>query len=95
MKHHIALELTDEMVDQLRFVIDSLPICTYHRLILAVLPKLPLESAAANPSAGATVALTPLGAAVGFSLHALTPKGRERLPELERLLSRIPHGGDL
>lgn len=48
MKHHIALELTDEMVDQLRFVIDSLPICTYHRLILAVLPKLPLESDAVS-----------------------------------------------
>lgn len=92
----VELELTREQVARLRHAVDQyLPIGRCADLIQILLTQLP-ESAADNPSAGATPVPSALtGAGVGFSLHALTPKGRERLPELERLLSRIPHGGDL
>jgi hypothetical protein len=94
----IELELTPKMVDQLRFLIDGLPMCTYAPLILAVLPKLPLENeseSVATSAPDAAAAPNSLQGRGSFSLHALTPKGRERLPELERLLGRLPHTGDM
>lgn len=87
----IELDLTAQMIDQLRTVMDSLPLARYAPLICAVNKALPLE-------ADATVALTPLGeavAAIGFSLCGMTDKGKAALPELTRLLSRLPHTGDM
>jgi hypothetical protein len=99
----IELDLTPKMIDELRWLIDGLPICTYAPLIMAVLPKLPFdhESAAGPPlnSAGADPA--PVSSAQesgGFSLHALTPKGERLMPEIARILGRLevlPHGGSL
>lgn len=91
----IELELSEKMVGQLRTVLDNLPLSRYAGLIVAVLPQLPLSAVDPAHDADATVALTPLGAAVGLSLTAHTPKGRERLPDLDRLLSQLPHGADL
>lgn len=91
----IQLELTPQMVDQLRYVIDGLPICSYGPLILAVLPRLPLESESDPiPAPDATPASsTPVGAGAGFSLVGFSDKGKAALPELTRLLSRLPHCG--
>lgn len=92
MKHRIVLELTPAMVDQLRFIIDGLPLCTYAPLILAVLPKLPLENEYV-PQAPPPIT-TPVVEVGRFGLVPFTDKGREKLPALERLLSQLPHTGD-
>lgn len=42
----IELDLTPKQIEQLREVIDRLPLNRYAPLIVAVLPKLPLDSAA-------------------------------------------------
>lgn len=94
----IELELTPEMVDQLRFLIDGLPICTYAPLILAVLPKLPLENeseSVATSAPDAAAAPNSLQGRGSFSLVGFTNKGKAELPELTRLLSQLPHTGDL
>lgn len=89
----IELELTPKMVDQLRFVIDGLPICTYAPLIFAVLRKLPFESESAfSPAPDADPTPAPLRESGGFSLVGVTDKGKAALPELLRVLSRLPHG---
>jgi hypothetical protein len=91
----ITLDLTDAQIVKLRELMDALPLSGYVDLILPVLKALPL-SAAESPSADATAASTsPSGAAVGFSLHAFTPKAKAMLPEITRQLSRLPHTGDL
>jgi len=122
----IELHLTDAQIDQLRAVMDGLPLNPYVNLVVTVLKALPLESdrnqagtatvdagicaptpkgslpnslgieSAAMPPSGADADRRDLhaqGPGGGFSITALTPKGRERLPEIERLLSRLPHGG--
>lgn len=49
------------------------------------------NSLGADPQVHTT---TPRGPAGGFFLHTVTPKGAAQLPEIERLLARLPHGGD-
>jgi hypothetical protein len=90
----IELELTPKMIDELRFVIDGLPICTYAPLIMAVLPKLPFdhESAAGPPLNSADADPAPVARSQepgGFSLRALTPKGERLMPEIARILGRL------
>lgn len=87
----IELELTDSEIDQLRQVIDHLPLSRYAPLICAVLPKLPIiESDAEGPGADTDPqVLTPSGPVGGFSLHALTPKAQRMLPHIERVLGTV------
>ena len=89
----IELDLTPTQIEQLREVMDALPLfprngrAGYHELILAVLPKLPFESTAAIDPPGSGDAS---GAArePRFSLSARTAKGAEMLPLLNALLCR-------
>ena len=93
----IELDLTDEQIDQLRRVVDGLPLDPYASLVVAVLKQLPLESDAvpSNNGGGADrEGPHPQGSPGGFSLIPFTPKGRERLPEIEKLLATLPHGSD-
>lgn len=56
------------------------------------------ESVAARSSPDSSSALpAPSGVADGFKLRALTPRGREKLPEIERMFARLllPHGWSL
>jgi hypothetical protein len=95
----IQLDLAEQQVNELRQVMDWLPLARYALLICAVNKALPLESAVDPiPDEDASVALTALAAtvsAVGFSLCGMTDKGKAALPELTRLLSRLPHTGDM
>jgi len=86
----IQLELTQEEVDQLRFLLTGLPICVYGTLIAKVLPKL-FESASASPHAAAAdlQARVPTQPAGGFSLSILTPKAQRLAPEIARMLGRL------
>lgn len=93
----IELELTDHEVEQLRQVIDYLPLARYATLICAVMTQLPLtESAAGTPSSADadSQAQIPPGPAGSFSLAAFTDNG-ERLPDVLAMLARIPHGDSL
>jgi len=55
-----------------------------------------LASSAASPSAdSARPAPTVEETGRRFSLHAMTPRGAALLPELQKLLSRLPHGDSL
>jgi hypothetical protein len=99
----LELELTPVHVQELREVIDALPLFTtprtkgYHGLILAILPQLPLESVA-GPDTGADSTPAPLESrevAGGFSIAAYTPRGVSMLDSLERVLGKLPHGGSL
>lgn len=44
MKHRIELDLTDREIDQLRKLMDSLPLGTYAPLVVTVLKALPLTA---------------------------------------------------
>lgn len=61
--------------------------------------KVITESAAVLASADSALAAPNVpGLAGGFTLTPLTEKGRERLPEIERMLApllNLPHGGTL
>lgn len=99
----IQLNLTDEQIDQLRAVVDGLPLDPYASLVVAVLKQLSLSDAA--PPTGADADRRDLhaqGPGGGFSLHAFTPKGKAALPHLTRVLGelevvneRLPHGDSL
>lgn len=93
----IELDLTDAQIVQLRTVMDGLPMNPYIGLVVAVVKKLPLESAAGTPSgADARPAQNISESGCGFTLVPFTRKGAAQLPEIERLLARLPHtGGDL
>lgn len=96
----VELDLTDVQIDQLRTVVDRLPLDPYASLVVAVLKKLPFdhESDAVPPNSGVGAdlrTLTPSGSAGGFSLIPFTRKGAAQLPEIEKLLARLPHTGDL
>lgn len=94
----IELNLSDKEIDQLRQIVDWLPLARYATLICAIMAQLPLtESAAGTPSSADADprTLTPSGSAGGFSLAAFTDSGKERLPDLLAMLARIPHGDSL
>jgi hypothetical protein len=85
----IEMELTSAQVNQLRAVIDNLPLSRYASLIVAVLPKLPLSADVLTPVTDAGPASNTPSGLGGFSLKPLTPKGREKLPEVERVLAQM------
>lgn len=101
----VELDLTDAQIDQLRTVVDRLPLDPYASLVVAVLKKLPLESDAvpSNNGVGADLrTLTPSGSAGGFSLIPFTPKGKAAVCHIERVLGtlevvdeRLPHTDSL
>ena len=95
----IELDLTDAQITQLRAVMDGLPLNRYAPLVLAVLPNLPLENGSASVATSApdaAAAPNPPQGRGSFSLVGFTNKGKAALPELTRLLSRLPHGtGDM
>lgn len=94
----IELDLTDAQIDQLRTVVDGLPLDPYAALVFAVLKALPYdhESAVCPPSdADARPPQNISERGRGFSLTARTPKGEAMLPEIQRVLSQLPHGSDL
>jgi hypothetical protein len=93
----ITLDLTDRQVTKLRELMDALPLSGYADLILPILKALPLESAVGStPNPDARPAQSPSEPGRGsFFLHALTSKGEAQLPEIQRLLNRLPHGEDL
>jgi hypothetical protein len=100
----IQLELTDAQVDQLREVMDSLPLRTHAPLICAVLPQLPFtESVVRTPSGADTVpeARSPSGPPGGlseprvagnFKMTAFTPRGVSMLEALDRVLCKMGDG---
>lgn len=93
----VELDLTDVQIDQLRTVVDGLPLDPYASLVVAVLKKLPLESDAVPPNSGADAdlrTLTPSGSAGGFSLLAFNPKDAAAVRKIEQQLARLPHTGD-
>jgi hypothetical protein len=91
---HVEFDLTDQQIDQLRAVIDRLPLDPYASLVVAMLKKLPLE-ADASRSSGADVdpQAPPLGALRAASTSSSSPT-REK-PALSKVVSRLPHTGDL
>jgi len=95
----VTLELSDTQVEQLREVMDGLPLRTHATLIVTVLKALPMTDSAAVPRSSPESAphahAGPVSGAGAFSLTALTPRGRERLPEIEKLLACLPHGDSL
>jgi hypothetical protein len=98
----IELDLTDAQIVQLRTLMDGLPMNPYIGLVVAVVKKLPLESADCPPSvADARPAQNISESGCGFSLHAFTPKGQAGLAHIERVLDsvevideRLPHGSN-
>lgn len=75
----VTFELTDYQIDQLRTVMDGLPLDPYAGLICAVVKKLPLESDAIPSLTGADADPRPLpaqGPVGGFSLHAEVHLGK-------------------
>lgn len=96
MKRRIELELTDHEIEQLRQVIDWLPLARYATLICAVLPKLPLTESEAVPSRGpdAPPVSSPYGTGAGFSITAFTPKGKAMLAHIQKVLGRVEVSSD-
>lgn len=88
----VELDLTDVQIDQLRAVVDRLPLDPYASLVVAVLKQLPLSAAGTPSGADARPAQNISESGCGFSLIPFTPRGKAQLPEIERLLSRLPHG---
>lgn len=95
----IELDLTPAQIQQLREIMDGLPLNRYAPLIVAVLKKLPMESDAGTPSGvGADPALvTPSRESGGFLKIGIsvTDKGKAALPELARLLAQFSQGDAL
>lgn len=91
--NHITLDLSDALVEQLRQVMDSLPLRTHAVLIVTVLKALPMTDSVAVPTPspeGVPHAHTgPVSRAGTFSMTALTDKGRARIPEIEALLGSL------
>lgn len=87
----IEVKLTDVQIDQLRAVMDNLPLDPYASLVVAVVKQLPLSDAVpSNSGVGADLrTLTPSGSAGGFSLIPITPKGKAGLREIERVLGTL------
>lgn len=64
-------------------------------LPFAVRKRIPESAGDSTLATGAGAApKPPLGAAPGFSLTALTPKGARLLPEIERILGMVEVGGE-
>ncbi len=91
----IELDLTPKQIEQLREVIDALPLFTtprskgYHELIMAILPKLPLEPVAARSSADSAPApLESREVAGGFKMTAYSARGVSMLDALDRVLRK-------
>lgn len=80
----IELDLTAKEIEQLREVMDALPLNPFAPLINKVLAALPFTESAGPTSAG--TAVVPGPDSPGFQLHACTEKGRERLPDVLRRL---------
>lgn len=92
----VELDLTEVQIDQLRTVVDGLPLDPYASLVVAVLKQLPLSDAV-PPNSGADAdlrTLTPSGSAGSFSLLAFTPKDAAAVRKIEQQLARLPHTGD-
>lgn len=99
----IELDLSEALIQQLREVIDGLPLWPrggrpgYIELVAKILPQLPLESVAGSDT-GADSAPAPLESrevAGGFKLSAYTPRGVSMLESIDRVLGKLPHGGSL
>jgi hypothetical protein len=94
---NIQLALTPKEIELLRQAMDSLPLRPYAPIICKVLLALPIfdlpESAARTPSgADADLRAHTLPVSPGggfFTLHALTPQGEAKLPEIEALLAPL------
>lgn len=89
----VNLDLTNTQIDQLREIMDNLPLNRYAPLICAVLKGLPLSAASRSTGADADprapLPTSPQGSAGGFRMVALTERGRAGLAEVERLLAPL------
>ena len=91
------VDLPDDQVQQLREVIDGLPLFPidgqpgYHRLVVSLLRQLPLESTVVPSSGGdsSPSAFPTKQAGGGFRLIAWTERGEEALPGLLRQLEGL------
>jgi len=91
------LDLTDALIQQLREVIDGLPLWArggrpgYIELVAKLLPQLPLESAAdVHRSDSAPPAPTYRETGGGFQMRALTPRAVSMVEAIDRVLARLP-----
>ncbi len=86
----VELDLTSAQIDQLREIMDNLPLNRYAPLICAVLKRLPLSDASRSTGAdGRPGRFTAVEPGRAFRLVPLTDKGREGLAQIERLLAPL------
>jgi hypothetical protein len=85
----MALDFIERCLDR------SFTVTAGNNLTFAVRKRQP-ESAVVNHSADAPPASSlPREAGAGFTLTGFTDKGKAALPELLRVLARLPHTGDM
>jgi len=82
VKTRVELDLTSRDIEQLRELMDNLPLNPYGPLVVTVLKALPLDSRGSLPTSYCDTPPT-------VNISALTDKGKAAMPALIKLLG--PH----